>query len=93
MLFSLKTLFKYLNIFNKCTEKHIISFRNLQTTLVVFEVVIKSKKRHTCTQGEGGWVGDTLCTPAKDHKNAIKHENRGPTPRFSHNSKYPLKRI
>ncbi len=24
-----------------------------------------------------------------DHKNAIKHKNRGPTPRFFHNPKYP----
>ena len=42
------------------------------------------------TGGEGG----TSCTPSKgfeklDHKNAIKHENRGPPPRFSHNPKYP----
>jgi hypothetical protein len=34
----------------------------------------------------------TSCTPSKDfkkleHKNEIKHENRGPPPRFSHNSK------
>jgi hypothetical protein len=28
-----------------------------------------------------------------DHKNAIKHENSGPPPRFSHSPKYPLKRI
>jgi hypothetical protein len=27
------------------------------------------------------------------HKNAIKHENRGPPPRFSLNPKYPLKRV
>jgi hypothetical protein len=42
------------------------------------------------TGGEGG----TSCTPSKgfkklEHKNAIKHENRGPPPRFSHNPKYP----
>jgi hypothetical protein len=46
--------------------------------------------------GEGGG-GGTSCTPSKDfeklgHKNAIKHENRGP-PRFSHNPKYPLKKF
>jgi hypothetical protein len=28
-----------------------------------------------------------------DHKNAIKHENREPPPRFSHSPKYPLKII
>jgi hypothetical protein len=27
-----------------------------------------------------------------DHKNAIKHENRRPPPRFSHNPKYPPSR-
>jgi hypothetical protein len=26
-------------------------------------------------------------------EHAIKHENRGPPPRFSHNPMYPLKRI
>ncbi len=46
-----------------------------------------------------GWGRErgTSCTPSKDfekfgHYNAIKHENRG-THRFSHNPKYPLKRI
>jgi hypothetical protein len=40
-----------------------------------------------------GWgEGGTSCTPSKDfekldHKNAIKHKNRGPPPRFSHNPK------
>jgi len=28
-------------------------------------------------------------TEKLDHKNAIKHENKGPPPRFSHNPKYP----
>jgi hypothetical protein len=45
----------------------------------------------------GGAGGGTSCTPSKyfeklDHKNAIKHENRGPPPRFSHNPKYPLQK-
>ncbi len=45
-------------------------------------------------RGEGG----TSCTPSKDfekllHRNTIKHENRGPPPRFFHNPMYPLKRI
>jgi hypothetical protein len=40
---------------------------------------------------EGG--GGTSCTPSKDfeklyHKNAIKHGNSGPPPRFSHNPMY-----
>jgi hypothetical protein len=48
--------------------------------------------------GERGEEGNTSCTPSKDfekldHKNAIKHENRGPPPTFSPNPKYPLKRI
>jgi hypothetical protein len=42
----------------------------------------------------GGRV--TSCTPSKDfkkfgHKNAIKHENRGP-PRFAHNHQYLLQK-
>ena len=46
----------------------------------------------------GGGVRGTSCTPSKDfekldHKNAIKHGNREPPPRFSHNPKYPLKRV
>jgi hypothetical protein len=44
--------------------------------------------------GPGGEEGATSCTPSKDfeqldHKNAISHKNREPTPRFSHNPKYP----
>jgi hypothetical protein len=47
-------------------------------------------------KGGEGEEGGTSCTPSKDfekfyYKNAIKHENRGPPPRFSHNSMYPLK--
>jgi hypothetical protein len=55
---------------------------------------------HRCTQGVGGVVekgeeGGTSCNPSKDfekldHKNAIKHENRGHPP--SHNPKYPLRK-
>jgi hypothetical protein len=38
-------------------------------------------------------VGNS-CTHSKDfekldHKNAIKHENRGPPPTFSHNPQFP----
>jgi hypothetical protein len=50
--------------------------------------------------GRGRWWrrGGTSITPSKDfkildRKNAIKHVNKGPLPRFSHNPKYPLKRI
>jgi hypothetical protein len=47
--------------------------------------------------GEGG-VRGYLVYPLKrlekfEHKNAIKHKNRGPPPRFSHNPMCPLKRI
>jgi hypothetical protein len=55
---------------------------------------------HRCTQGGGGdgERGGHLMHPLKRlikilTKNAIKHENRGPPPRFSHNPMYPLKRI
>jgi len=47
----------------------------------------------------GGRRGVTSFTSSKDferfgHKNAIKHENRGPpSPRCSNSSRYPLKRI
>jgi len=49
------------------------------------------------TGGVGGRMGH-LTSPLKrlqksDHNNAIKNKNRGPPPRFSHNPKYPLKRI
>jgi hypothetical protein len=42
--------------------------------------------------------GRHLIYPSKDFeklddKNAIKHKNRGPPPRFSYNTEYPLKRI
>jgi hypothetical protein len=43
----------------------------------------------------GGGGGGTSFTPSIDFKKcnkSIKHENREP-PRFSHNPKYPLKRI
>jgi hypothetical protein len=48
--------------------------------------------------GRGGEEGGTSCAPSKDfeklqHKNAIKHENRGPPPIFFHNPMYSLKRI
>jgi hypothetical protein len=46
---------------------------------------------HTGGRGERGY---TSCSSSKDfekldHKNAIKHKNRGPSPRFSHITKYP----
>jgi hypothetical protein len=50
---------------------------------------------HTGGGGEGGRRGELhLWYPSKDfekfdYKNAIKHENRGPPPRFSNNTKYP----
>jgi hypothetical protein len=45
----------------------------------------------------GGGGVPPHCTPSKDfekldHKNAIKHKNRGPPHRFSHYPKYPPKR-
>jgi hypothetical protein len=51
----------------------------------------KEKPIHRGTQ-EGGGGGGTSCTPSKDfkkmdRKNAIKHENSGPLPDFSHNPK------
>jgi hypothetical protein len=44
--------------------------------------------------GKRGEEGGTSCTPLKgfeklDHKNAIKHKNSRPPPRFSLNPKYP----
>ncbi len=46
--------------------------------------------KHRCPKGE---EGGTSCSPSKDfkkldHKNAIKHKNRGPPPIFSHNSSH-----
>jgi hypothetical protein len=52
---------------------------------------------HRCTQGEGGeGEGGTLYTTSRDfdkldHKNAIKHINKGPPSRFFHNPKNPPK--
>jgi hypothetical protein len=48
--------------------------------------------------GERGEEGGSSCTPSKDfeklyHKNAIKHENRGPPHIIYHNPNHPLKRI
>ena len=38
--------------------------------------------------------GATSCTPQKTSKNwIIKHENREPPPRLSHNPKYPPQNI
>jgi hypothetical protein len=53
---------------------------------------------HTGGGGEGEEGELHLWYPSKDfekldYKNSIKHENRGPPPRFSNNTKYPLKRI
>ena len=48
---------------------------------------------HMGERGEGGG-GAPHVPPQKpkkklDHQISIKHENRGPPPRFSHNPKYP----
>jgi hypothetical protein len=47
--------------------------------------------KHRCTKGEEG-APYLKNFENFGHKNAIKHENRGPT-RFSHNPMYPLNRI
>jgi hypothetical protein len=48
-------------------------------------------------EGERGRRGAPHVPPQKTlkncKKNAIKHENRGPPPRFTHNPMNPLKRI
>jgi hypothetical protein len=48
---------------------------------------------HSGGRGEGE-KEDTSRTRFKKlyYKNAIKHENRGPLPRFSHNPKHPPKK-
>jgi hypothetical protein len=48
---------------------------------------------HRCTKGGGEHLMYPLIRIKKfGHKNAIENKNRRP-PRFSHNPKYPLKRI
>jgi hypothetical protein len=74
-------------------KKNIIKFRlKIRNTVLSRIICLFSIGAH---RGRGG--GDTSCTPSEDfekldHKNAIKHENRVPHPRFSHNPKYPLKK-
>jgi hypothetical protein len=68
-----------------------------EVVIALYEVVVLDEHRCTQRRDGGGRRGATSLHPSKDfekldHKNAIKHKNRGPPPRFSHYPKYPPKR-
>jgi hypothetical protein len=82
----------------------VVVLKKVVVVLVLEEVVfalddVVVLDEHRCIQRRDGGGGGVPphCTPLKDfekldHKNAIKHKNRGPPPRFSYNPKYPPQR-